>query len=77
MGGYWVVFNVSEPHDYINVATPHLDATNELPSQVGANLLPDLILYVELIAILQQRKARQIFVQLQELTELIQDVGIR
>ena len=52
------------------------DATDELPSQISTYLLPDLILDIEFIAILEQRKGRQILVQIQQFTKLVQDIRI-
>ena len=51
-----------------------LDTTYKLPLQIRTNLLPNLILHVELVAVFQQGKGRQIFIQLQQFTKLIQDI---
>ena len=41
-----------------------------------ANLLPHTVLVIQLLARLQQLKARQELVHLQQLTELVEYVGI-
>lgn len=59
------------------ITSAGLDTTYKLPLQIRTNLLPNLILYVELVAVFQQRKGGQIFIQLQKFTKLIQDIRIR
>ncbi len=54
-----------------------LDATDELPTQIFTYLLPDLILNIQFIAILEQGKGRKILIEFQEFAEFIQNIGIR
>ena len=56
------------------ITSAGLDTTYKLPLQIRTNLLPNLILYVELVAIFQQGKGGQIFIQLQKFTKLIQHI---
>jgi len=54
-----------------------LDTLNKLPAQFLANLLPDLILLVQLFAALEEVEVLKVLVFLEELAKLIQDVCVR
>ncbi len=68
---------VSEENLY-NINTIIFSHTSyELPLQITANQFPDLILDIEFVAILEQRKGRQILIQIQQFTKFVQDIRIR
>jgi len=53
-----------------------LHGTNVLPLHVRTNSLPGLVLDVQLVPILEKGEAGQVFVHLQKLAELVQNVSI-
>ena len=49
---------------------------NKLPLHIRTDSLPCLILNIQLVSVLEQRKTRQMFVHFQQLTKLIENIAI-
>ena len=53
-----------------------LDAANELPMQIRANLRPDLVMRNQSVPRLEQGEIYLELIQLQQLKELVENVGV-
>lgn len=53
-----------------------LNRPNELPAHVFADLLPDLVVFVEFVAVFEERKGGQKLVELQQFAKLVEHVRV-